>query len=149
MILYVMMVVAASVPGFDTRAYPGDDVMQAWHASSPYRWVGYYLQAPCFTNTSWTGRRAALTGMGWGLAVVFLGEHDWPATTSPRPARDTSAAASQQPLRCTRTNLTSRKAAADAMTADSAAQSEGFARGTIIYVDVEPVDSVSQPLRDY
>ena len=48
------------VPGFDTRDYPGDAVMRGWFGASPYRWVGYYLPAPCYTGTTWTGRRAAL-----------------------------------------------------------------------------------------
>src|SRR5207302_11448240 len=42
--------------GFDTFAYPGDDAMRAWlTADKPYRWVGYYLSAPCHTDSSWEG----------------------------------------------------------------------------------------------
>jgi len=40
--------------GFDTFAYPGDDAMHAWAtADKPYRWVGYYLSAPCHSDSSW------------------------------------------------------------------------------------------------
>ena len=48
---------ARGIPGFDTRDYPGDDAMRAWFGSSPYRWVGYYLPAPCYKGTTWSGRR--------------------------------------------------------------------------------------------
>src|SRR2546423_14080710 len=59
--------------GFDTFAYPGDDAMQAWlTADKPYRWVGYYLSAPCHTDDSWEGKRDTLANMGWGMAVISL-----------------------------------------------------------------------------
>src|SRR5690606_26330838 len=38
---------AAGYPGFDTSLYPGDAVARAWRQESPYRWIGYYLPAPC------------------------------------------------------------------------------------------------------
>src|SRR4051794_32623815 len=62
-------------PGFDTSIYPGDATMSAWRQpSSPYEWVGYYLQAPCHRDASWMGKRSTLTAMGWGLAVLFVGQ---------------------------------------------------------------------------
>jgi hypothetical protein len=64
-----------SHPGFDTSIYPGDATMSAWrYPASPYEWVGYYLQAPCHRDPSWMGKRATLTAMGWGLAVLFVGQ---------------------------------------------------------------------------
>ena len=38
--------------GFDTFAYPGDDAMRAWLTADKYRWVGYYLPAPCHNDDS-------------------------------------------------------------------------------------------------
>src|SRR4051812_31113627 len=62
-------------PGFDTSFYPGDATMSAWRQpGSPYEWVGYYLAAPCHRDPSWMGKRATLTAMGWGLAVLFVGQ---------------------------------------------------------------------------
>lgn len=135
---------ARGVPGFDTRDYPGDAVMAAWRAASPYRWVGYYLPAPCYTGTSWEGRRPALERMGWGIAVLFVGEQDWPAGA----ARGDSAAAGAD-ARCTRTNLTAERGRADAAAAASAAAAEGFAPGAVVYLDVERVDAVSPALLAY
>lgn len=70
--------------GFDTYQYPGDRVMQAWRDDgSPYEWVGYYLpSAPCHKGTSWAGTRERLEGMGWGLAVIYVGQQTWGGTPS-------------------------------------------------------------------
>ncbi len=131
----------AGVPGFDTRRYPGDSAMAVWRSASPYRWVGYYLTAPCYTGTSWQGKREALQTMGWGMAVLFLGEQDWAAGAGPAPG--------EGPPRCTRTNLTPERGRADGGAAVQAAAAEGFAPGTVLYLDVERTDSVSAALESY
>ena len=138
---------ARGVPGFDTRDYPGDEVMTAWRAASPYRWVGYYLPAPCHTGTSWQGRRAGLERMGWGIAVLFVGEQDW-AAGDPSGSVPGADPAGEAP-RCTRSNLTSERGAADARAAAEAAAAEGFANGAVVYLDVERVESVSAALSAY
>jgi hypothetical protein len=67
--------------GFDTFAYPGDDAMRAWlTADKPYRWVGYYLSAPCHNDDSWEGKRDTLATMGWGMAVIYVGQQTWGRT---------------------------------------------------------------------
>src|SRR5438270_3763675 len=67
--------------GFDTFAYPGDDAMHAWlTADKPYRWVGYYLSAPCHSDDSREGRRDTLSSMGWGMAVIYVGQQTWGRT---------------------------------------------------------------------
>ena len=141
------------VPGFDTRVYPGDTALARWRRESPYRWVGYYLPAPCHTDSSWVGRRAALEQLGWGVGVVFTGEQDWgAAATVPGPSggavKDTALKPVTAP-RCTRTNLTAEQAKLDAAAADSTLAGEGFPAGTHVYLDVERVDSVSTPLAAY
>src|SRR5437868_7643331 len=67
--------------GFDTFAYPGDDAMRAWlTADKPYRWVCYYLSAPCHSDDSWEGKRDTLSEMGWGMAVIYVGQQTWGRT---------------------------------------------------------------------
>jgi len=67
--------------GFDTYKYPGDDVMRAWrHADVPYEWVGYYLPAPCHSGRTWMGKRERLASMGWGMAVIYVGQQTWDKT---------------------------------------------------------------------
>ena len=67
--------------GFDTFAYPGDAAMTAWlMADKPYSWVGYYLSAPCHNDDSWQGKRDTLSNMGWGMAVIYVGQQTWGKT---------------------------------------------------------------------
>lgn len=67
--------------GFDTYSYPGDEVMKAWLADEvPYEWVGYYLPAPCHKGSTWVGKRERLTEMGWGMAVIYVGQQTWDRT---------------------------------------------------------------------
>src|SRR5688500_10108040 len=67
--------------GFDTYKYPGDAVMRDWrHGSVPYEWVGYYLPAPCHSGTTWMGKRQRLADMGWGMAVIYVGQQTWAKT---------------------------------------------------------------------
>ena len=60
--------------GFDTNVYPGDRAMLRWKEVEHYDWVGYYLPAPCHKDPSWSGKRATLEEMGWGIAVVYVGQ---------------------------------------------------------------------------
>ncbi len=141
---------ARGVPGFDTREYPGEGVMTRWLAESPYRWVGFYLPAPCYTGASWRGRRDDLRRIGWGLAVIFVGEQDWPGTRA-IATEDVGAQPqrSDEADRCTRGNLSADQGLADGAAAATAAGEEGFAAGTVVYLDVEPVESVSDSLAAY
>ncbi|MDQ3244415.1 MAG: DUF1906 domain-containing protein [Gemmatimonadota bacterium] len=68
--------------GFDTYAYPGDHAMRAWRSDdAPYEWVGYYLPAtPCHKGKSWSGKRETLASMGWGVAVIYVGQQVWSGT---------------------------------------------------------------------
>ncbi|MEO8623204.1 MAG: hypothetical protein ABI625_19160, partial [bacterium] len=68
--------------GFDTHTFPGERTMRAWKEApgAPYSWVGYYLPSPCHKDASWVGQRELLTSMGWGLAVVYVGQQTWGRT---------------------------------------------------------------------
>jgi len=133
----------AVLPGFDTRTYPGDAAMQTWLQESPYRWVGYYLQAPCYTGTSWVGTRERIATIGWGIAPLFVGEQDWSAI---QPG-DTTVA--EQGARCTTQNLTPEQGAAHAVAADSTMHAEGFPPGTPVFLDVERMERVSRAMEEY
>ena len=137
------------VPGFDTRDYPGDGVMARWRETSPYRWVGYYLQAPCYTGTSWIGKRVAIEEMGWAMAVLYVGEQDWAAMGDAAAAPPAAPADSAGNARCTRDNLSAANGRAHALDASMRAFGSGFGHGTTIYLDVERVDEVSSDLAAY
>jgi len=164
---------AAGFAGFDTGIYPGDAAMRAWRQSSPYVWVGYYLPAPCHRDVSWSGTRERLVAMGWGTAVLYLGQQDWAAMPSRVPAprdtaardtarRDTTArtdsASAQTPSpapapsaspACSAANLSATRGTVEAADAAAKAAAEGFPAGTVIYLDVERVTSVSPQLAEY
>jgi hypothetical protein len=166
--------------GFDTFAYPGDEAMRAWaSADKPYKWVGYYLSAPCHTDSSWEGKRATLSQMGWGMAVIYVGQQTWGRTPGAKVAvtryvmkrvrqvktrngkRVVRHVAKRIPVRVLVTPRASRNAScstqfvsaargtADANDAISKAAAEGFAPGTSIFLDIERMDAVPKAMRDY
>lgn len=161
----------ASHAGFDTSLYPGDAAMTAWiKPSSPYEWVGYYLAAPCHRDASWMGKRSTLTSMGWGLAVLYVGQQtfdgvpfiDGNAARAMRSPNDSLPAARAgimvPPTRtelesgavtCSRTLLTSEQGGIDAIDATTKAASEGFPNGTVIYLDIEHMDVIPASMDSY
>lgn len=160
-------------PGFDTSIYPGDAAMSAWlKPGSPYEWVGYYLQAPCHRDPSWMGKRVTLTSMGWGLAVLFVGQQTFdgvpdieipfvfdrsalPRSDSPPPARagimvpSTLAELQSGTVTCSRTLLTTEQGITDAINAVTKTASEGFPTGAVIYLDIEHMDSIPASMDAY
>jgi hypothetical protein len=65
-------------PGFDISHYPGDAALEAWrYPASPYHWVGYYLYAPCHRDSTWMGSYAKVNELGWGTAMLYVGQQDW------------------------------------------------------------------------
>lgn len=152
---------AGGYAGFDTGIYPGDAAMRSWRQTSPYQWVGYYLTAPCHRDPSWSGKRETLVGMGWGTAVIYLGQQDWAAAPNRAPAQDTArtdtaAAQPGQPAAsaapapaCSAANLSAARGATDAADAAARTAAEGFPAGTVIYLDVERVTAVSPALAEY
>lgn len=131
----------AAHPGFDTSLYPGTAAVQAWRTASPYRWIGFYLPAPCHRETSWVGKRAELERMGWGIAVLYVGQQ----------AFENSPTQEQQggPIICSRTLLTAEQGATDARDAIARAQAEGFPAGTVVFLDVERMQQVSPAMAAY
>jgi hypothetical protein len=151
---------AGAFPGFDTGLYPGDDALRAWRQSSPYVWVGYYLPAPCHRDVSWSGRRERLIAMGWGTAVIYLGQQDWAAAPGAPAARDTAVrtdstasaqapAAPSAPPACSASLLSAARGGTAAAAAAAKTAAEGFPAGTVVYLDVERVNAVSPALQEY
>jgi glycoside hydrolase-like protein len=165
--------VGNSHPGFDTSIYPGDATMAAWRKpKSPYEWVGYYLQAPCHRDPSWMGKRATLTAMGWGLAVLFVGQQTFdgvPDIVLPteldrviQATRDslpraragimtapTVGEVQSGTVTCSRTLLTTEQGSTDAIDAISKTAAEGFPSGTIIFIDIEHMDAIPASMESY
>jgi len=166
--------------GFDTFSYPGDAAMRAWQtADSPYKWVGYYLSAPCHMDSSWEGKRDALSNMGWGMAVIYVGQQTWGRTPGAKVAvtrfvtrrvsqvktrrgkRIVSYVNKRVPVRvmvsprasrntsCSTQFVSASRGTADANDAVAKAAAEGFPKGTVIFLDIERMEVVPQAMRDY
>ena len=168
-----------SYMGFDTGMYPGDEAMAAWRTgNSPYSWTGYYLPSPCHQDEGWSGKRDTLTAMGYGLAVLYVGQQTWgrkPGVPHMERVRvpkkvTTHVGRGRRRHKVTRTVMKTvlRKApppAADATCnadfvtgprgmqdgVDAALRTarEGFPRGTTVFLDLERMDVLHQSMRDY
>ena len=167
--------------GFDTFAYPGDDAMRAWlTADKPYSWVGYYLSAPCHNDDSWEGKRETLSSMGWGMAVIYVGQQTWGRTPGQKvsvtryvtkrarttvrlkagkrvvryvskrvPVKFLVAPRASPTSSCSSQFVNASRGTADANDAIQKTVGEGFARGTVIFLDLERMDLVPKAMRDY
>lgn len=166
--------------GFDTYAYPGDAAMAAWRDESvPYEWVGYYLEAPCHKDDSWSGKRQKLTDQGWGIAVIYVGQQTWGGTPGKaqvhtryitkyvmktvrvrgkkvrrRMSRKVAIRVVVEPRArpgssCNKELVSSGRGAADGADAIARAESEGFPHGTTIFLNIERMDFIPARMRDY
>jgi hypothetical protein len=137
--------------GFDTYAYPGDAKMRAWKnaRNAPYHWVGYYLPAaPCHRSTSWRGKRQTLIDMGWGLAVVYVGQQTWNRT----PKTLTPAQIARLRTRgetCNADLLDASRGTQEGVDAIRTTEEEGFPKGTVIFLDIERTERMPARMRDY
>ena len=165
--------------GFDTGMYPGDAAMRAWReGGAPYEWTGYYLPSPCHPDDGWSGKRQTLSSMGYGLAVIYVGQQTWgrtpgkphfvPVSVRKKVRTRVGRGAKRRWVTRTVTQTVMRKAPPppkdatcnadfvsaargeiDARDAAARAQREGFARGTTVFLDIEHMDVTPSAMRDY
>jgi hypothetical protein len=135
--------------GFDTHTYPGTPVMRTWKETpgAPYSWVGYYLPSPCHGNASWTGKRDTLQQMGWGLAVIYVGQQTWGKT--PRVLSENLRAALRKRTDCSVDLVSADEGVRNADDAVKRASDDGFQTGTVIFLDLERMEKVPPAMRDY
>jgi hypothetical protein len=148
---------STSILGFDIAIYPGDVALTAWrYPASPFRWIGYYLAAPCRRDSSWVGKRATVTSNGWGVAAIYVGQQDW--SQHARPAATTHVAADSQaslPSQtqsagpCSASLLSSTQGAREAVDAIAKMRAEGFPDGSVVFLDVELVTTLTPALLAY
>lgn len=135
--------------GFDTHTYPGTSTMRAWKETpgSPYSWVGYYLPSPCHDDKSWTGKRDTLQSMGWGVAVVYVGEQTWRKT--PRRLTAAQADALRKKTDCASDLVNAAEGTRNADDAVAKATAEGFQPGVVVFLDLERMEKIPPAMRDY
>ena len=137
--------------GFDTHDYPGDEKMRAWRnaPNAPYSWVGYYLPAtPCHKGTSWNGKRQVIQTMGWGLAIVYVGQQTW--GRKPRALTDAQEKSLlRRGTTCNANLLSASRGSSDGIDAIRKTQAQGFEKGSVIFLDIERMESMPVRMRDY
>ena len=137
--------------GFDTYTYPGDEKMRAWKnaRNAPYNWVGFYLPgSPCYKGTSWRGKRQTLVDMGWGLAVVYVGQQTWNRRL--RSLTPTQLAAQKRRgVTCNADFLGAGRGVEEGYDAIRKAEAEGFPKGTVIFLDIERMERMPERMREY
>jgi hypothetical protein len=141
--------VQGSYVGFDTHTYPGTSTMKKWKEApdSKYSWVGYYLPSPCHADKSWTGKRDTLQAMGWGIAIVYVGQQTWGKT--PRKLTPAQRASIRKKSTCSSDLMSADEGTTNADDATAKAAAEGFQPGSVVFLDLERVEKIPQPMRDY
>ena len=105
--------------GFDSVAYPGDDVMAWLKANTNLSFAGYYLQSMVEDKAyNWPGRRATLVAQGWGLAPIFIPVHN-PGFLTPSQAQ--------------------MQGGQDGTVARDLMSAEGFPQKAVAYLSLEPI----------
>ena len=137
--------------GFDTHTYPGDEKMRTWRTArdAPYHWVGFYLPAaPCHKGSSWAGKRETLQQMGWGIAVVYVGQQTWgrvPKQLTPAQM----AAHRRRGTTCNADFLSADRGTQEGVDAIQKTRAEGFQQGSVIFLDIERMEKTPARMRDY
>jgi hypothetical protein len=165
--------------GFDTGMYPGDAAMHAWRTGgAPYEWAGYYLPSPCHMDDGWSGKRDTLTSMGYGLAVLYVGQQTWGRTpgaphmirvrvrkavrvrvghgasrhTVTRHVMHTVLRRAPPPKpgdSCNADFVSGSRGSREGGDAAERASREGFPAGTTVFLDLERMDHLPRAMRDY
>ncbi len=118
---------SAAYLGFDLNEYPGDDALPALRKA--FSFTGYWLGPPPGEKRStWQGKRALLQSQGFGFVVLFNGRES-------RTVHNSTDAR--------------QKGALDAQTAMKFAVEEGFAKGTVIFLDIEEGGRLPAPYHEY
>jgi hypothetical protein len=110
--------------------------------ASSFHWVGYYLPAPCHRDTTWAGKLPTVTSLGWGVAAIYVGQQDWTNALG-------DITLLEQQVTCSASLLSADQGTVEAADAVAKLRADGFPDGTVVFLDIEPVNPVSQPLLDY
>ena len=113
--------------GFDRNIYPGDEALPALRKT--FTFASYWLgPPPGEKRNTWRGKRELLLSHGFGFLVLYRGP-------------DSGELKNER--------FAARKGTQDAAAAASAAKQEGFATGTIIFLDIEEGGRLSAAYHAY
>src|SRR5271163_4348229 len=113
--------------GFDRNIYPGDAALPILRKT--FLFASYWISPPPGeTSNTWVGKRTQLREQGFGFVVLYRGREERELKT---PAQAATAGAS------------------DARDAAANAKREGFAAGTIVFLDIEEGGRLSPAYHAY
>jgi len=116
--------------GFDSLAYPGDNVMAWLKANTNLSFVGFYLApAPSRPTSDWMDCRSVLAGQNWGFAPVYVGQQEPGAPGSHI--------------------LTPAQGTIDGGDASALMTAAGFPPNCVVYLDLETGGPASGATRSY
>lgn len=136
--------------GFDTHTFPGERTMRAWKNApgAPYSWVGYYLPSPCHKDASWSGKRDLLQSMGWGIAIVYVGQQTWGKAVKAFPEVRVNQLV-RSGATCNAALLGETRGVAEGADAIAVAEREGFVPRSIVFLDIERMETMPEAMRLY
>jgi|SRR5208282_197082 len=113
--------------GLDLNIYPGDEALPVLRKT--FSFISYWLgPPPGEKRNSWQGKRALLKSYGFGFVVLFNG----------RESRNLHSTADAR-----------EKGTLDAQAAAKLAQQEGFAKDTVVFLDIEEGGRLPPPYHQY
>ena len=133
-VLFVTPVLPKAAPepsrsylGFDRNVYPGDTALPVLQKT--FAFASYWLSPPPGEKlNTWKGKRELLVSHGFGFLVLYRG-------------RDSSELKTETDAK--------EKGSQDANASAAAAREEGFAPGTIIFLDIEEGGRLSPAYHEY
>jgi len=113
--------------GFDRNVFPGDDALPVLRKT--FSFASYWLgPPPGEKRNTWQGKRELLASQGFGFVVLFNGR----ASSKLKNSLDAR-----------------QRGFSDAQTAAKLARQEGFAKGTVIFLDIEEGGRLPVPYHAY
>jgi Domain of unknown function (DUF1906) len=118
---------SGSYLGLDLNEYPGDEALPVFRKT--FSFISFWLgPPPGEKSNSWHGKRTLLKSHGFGFVVLF----------NARESRNLRNSADAR-----------HKGTLDAQAAAQLAQQEGFAKGTLIFLDIEEGGRLPAPYHEY
>jgi Domain of unknown function (DUF1906) len=120
--------------GIDRDEFPGSDAMRWLRKFAHIRVTGFYLTpAPGQKRElGWMGQRDALARQGWGFLPIYVGQQE-----RPKPGQGARDAANAVHLM------------RNAGEPDKGEEERGFAKGSVVYLDVERSTQPDRALGEY
>jgi hypothetical protein len=85
--------------------------------------------------------------MGWGIAIVYVGQQTWGKV--PRTMTDAQRDAIRSKNDCSTDLITADEGKRDADDATARTEAQGFAKGSVVFLDIERMETIPPQMRDY